>query len=214
MPRISVRRLVDPSEEDLEGVVKIIYNAFKDDVGTASYSGGSSRVQRDIYRRTIRACVSRGEVYLGLVDGEPHGVAALIGPGADWAFYEQDDFIRDLSSYLEEWYIYHYIPTYEELYRAAFTAGQRARRDAWNLKFLAVDPDHQRKGLGRALLETACKQADAGGQRITADAKDPHAVHWFRKSGFTHRAVKNFASRDTAGFPLWCMVREPVASAE
>ncbi|KAI0332198.1 hypothetical protein GY45DRAFT_1335696 [Cubamyces sp. BRFM 1775] len=192
MPRIAVHKLVDPSDEQVESAVRILSNTFQDDVGMSSFSGGSSRVQRDIYRRTIKACLARGEVYVGLVDDEPHGVAALIGPGADWAFHEQDDFTRDLSSYLKEWYTCHYIPVYEELYRAAFTAGQRARRDAWNLKFLAVEPAFQSKGLGRALLGAICQR-----------------VQWLGKFGFSYRAVRNFTCKDSAGFPLWCTVRQP-----
>ncbi|OSD00487.1 hypothetical protein PYCCODRAFT_1371133, partial [Trametes coccinea BRFM310] len=200
-------------EDDIERAVQILHDAFKDDVGTASYSGGSARVQRDIYRRTITACLTRGQVYLGFLDDEPQGVAALIEPGADWAFYEHEDFTRTLSSYLEEWYAYHYIPTYQELYRSAFSAGERARRDAWNLKFLAVSPDHQRKGLGRELVRTLCGKADAGRERVTADVKNPRSVQWLRRFGFTHRGVKNFTSRDSAGFPLWCVVREPSSTS-
>ncbi|KAI0772933.1 acyl-CoA N-acyltransferase [Trametes elegans] len=196
-------------EEEVEGAVQIFVDAFREDMGMAAFSGGSARVQRDIFRRTLHACLARGEVYLALADGAPRGVAAALAPGADWAFYEQEDFMRELSAYLEEWYSYHYVPTYEELYRNAFVAGPRARRDAWNLKYLAVAPALQRRGLGRALVAAVCKQADAGAKNITADVKSPHLVQWFRKSGFAHRAVKNFAAKDSAGFPLWCMVREP-----
>ncbi|KAI0657568.1 hypothetical protein C8Q70DRAFT_934907 [Cubamyces menziesii] len=196
MVHIAVRKLVDPTDEQVETAVRILSNTFQDDVGMSSFSGGSSRVQRDIYRRTIKACLARGEVYFGLVDDEPHGVAALIGPGVDWAFYEQDDFTRDLSSYLKEWYTCHYAPVYEDLYRAAFTAGQRTRRDAWNVKFLAVEPAYQSKGLGRALLRAICQR-----------------VQWLGKFGFSYRAVRNFTSKDSAGFPLWCTVREPGAPA-
>ncbi|KAI0372358.1 hypothetical protein BV20DRAFT_1034487 [Pilatotrama ljubarskyi] len=210
MVSVTVRRLADPTDEEIERAVQILFNAFRDDVGMASFSGGSTRVQRDIFRRTLRACLAHGEVYVGLVDGKAYGVAASIAPGADWAFYDQDDFTKDLSSYLDEWFTYHYIPTYEELYRLALPGGQRGRRDAWNLKLLAVDPECQRRGIGRALLGSVCEQADAGEKCVTADVKSPNLVQWFRKSGFSHRAVKNFTSRDSAGFPLWCMVRDPV----
>ncbi|EIW53307.1 uncharacterized protein TRAVEDRAFT_31514 [Trametes versicolor FP-101664 SS1] len=212
--KIVVRKMSNPSEEEVERAVQVLANAFKDDVGIESFSGGSARIARDIYRRSIRGCLARGEVYLGLVNDELHGVALLIAPGADWAFYDQEDFTRDLSTYLYEWYTYHYMPTYDELYRNALPSGQRGRRDAWNLKLLAVDPEFQRRGIGRALLGSICKQADAGATCVTADVKSPNLVQWFRQSGFAHRAVKNFTSKDSVGFPLWCMVREPVRQAE
>ncbi|KAI0634336.1 acyl-CoA N-acyltransferase [Trametes polyzona] len=207
--RVSVRKLTNPTEDEIERAVQVLYNAFKDDLGIESLSGGSARVARDIFRRSIHGCLARGEVYIGLVDDVPHGVAALVAPGADWAFYQQEDFTRGLSTYLYEWYTYHYVPTYEELYRSSLPTGQRGRRDAWNIKLLAVNPEHQRRGVGRALLGSICKQADAGGACITADVKSPNHVLWFKKWGFTHRGVKNFTSKDSAGFPLWCMVREP-----
>ena len=49
------------------------------------------------------------------------------------------------------------MPTYEELYKAAFGSSS-ARREAWNVKFLAVQPDSQRKGLGKMLIATLCKK--------------------------------------------------------
>ncbi|KAI0672242.1 hypothetical protein C8Q78DRAFT_736338 [Trametes maxima] len=232
MASVSVRRLAaDAPEEEIDAAVEILLDAFRDDIGMDSFSGGSPRLQRDILRRTIRGCLAHGEVYLGLVDGTPRGVATVVKPGQDWAFYDRDNFTQDLSAYLDQWYNFHYIPTYEELYRAAFPGAPNMRRNAWNVKFLAVDPNHQRKGVGRALLAAVCKQvrppappvvvvcrllrrvafgqADAGNQHVTADVKSPSLVQWFTKSGFAHRAVKNFTSKDSAGFPLWCMAREP-----
>ena len=85
-----------------------------------------------------------------------------------------------MSTYLYEWYTFHvrippfhpsvlgplaltdatdqYVPTYEELYRGALPTGQLGRRDAWNVKLLAVNPDYQRRGVGRALLGSICRQ--------------------------------------------------------
>ncbi|KAH9846071.1 acyl-CoA N-acyltransferase [Lenzites betulinus] len=208
--KVSVRRMTDPSEEDIEMVVQVLMNAFRDDVGLQSFSGGSARLARDVFRRTTKGCVAHGAIYLGLIDNVPHGVALLVAPGADWNFYQESDFAEGLSTYLFEWYTYHYMPTYEELYRISLPSGQRGRRDAWNIKFLAVNPDFQRKGVGRALLGAICKQADADAVCVTADVKSPNLVQWFRKRGFSHRGVKNFSSKDSAGFPLWCTVREPV----
>ncbi|KAH9929096.1 uncharacterized protein BXZ73DRAFT_102250 [Epithele typhae] len=206
---VSFRRLVDLSEDELDAVVQVLLAAFKDDVGMSSLSGNSTRVLADICRRTVRACSKVGEVHVGLVDGRIQSVVAWTAPGQDWQCYQQADFMANLSSYLNEWYMYHYQPTYEDLYATAFSAGERTRRDALYLNFLAVHPDHQHRRIGKQLLSFACKQADATAKRMVVDVKSPFLVSWFRKSGFIHRAVKNFSSRDSAGFPLWCMVREP-----
>ncbi|KAI0767362.1 hypothetical protein C8Q74DRAFT_1204655, partial [Fomes fomentarius] len=196
-------------DEEVDAAVQVMLAAFHDDIGMSSLCGGSTRLQNDMYKRTIRACITKGEVHVGTANGRVQGVAAILAPGEDWHCYQQDDFLRSLSPYLSEWYSYHYIPTYHELYRTAFSAGEHARRDSWNIKLLAVHPDAQRRGLGRLLLSTVCKQARQFGKRIVTEVKSPYHVQWFRKSGFSHRSVKNFSSKDSAGFPLWCMVRDP-----
>ncbi|KAI1792463.1 acyl-CoA N-acyltransferase [Ganoderma leucocontextum] len=206
---ISVRRITDPSDGDIDAIVEVVVAAFRDDVGMASGSANSPRLQADIHRRTIQGCIAHGQVHVGVVNGRIQGVVAATAPGADWHYYQQEDFMRSLSPYLSEWYSYHYIPTYEELYRAAFRSGERARKEAWHVKLLAVHPDAQRVGLGRLMLSAICTQADSNGKRIVTDVKSPYHVRWFRKSGFSHRSVKNFTAKDSAGFPLWCMAREP-----
>jgi len=179
------------------------------DTGMASLSEGSKRLENLIYRLTMNAALAHGEFHVAVVDGQIKGVALFIGPDYDWVFYEQSEFRNQLSQYLQEWYTHHYAPTYNELYRCAFSDSREGRRDAWNLVFLGIHPHYHKQGLGRSLLAAVSSKADADNRRITANVKNPQTVQFFRKLGFTHRSVKNFTSKDFTGFPLWCMAREP-----
>ncbi|OCH90478.1 acyl-CoA N-acyltransferase [Obba rivulosa] len=204
-----VRRLVNPSEEELQAAVEVLRAAFYNDTGMASLSEGSKRLENLIYRLTMNAALAHGEFHVAVVDGQIQGIALFIGPDYDWVFYEQPEFASQLSQYGQEWYAHHYAPTYEELYRSAFSDSRQSRRDAWNLAFLGIHPRFQSQGLGRSLLAAVMNKADADNRRIIANVKNPHTVQFFRKLGFSHRSVKNLTSKDFTGFPLWCMAREP-----
>ena len=56
------------------------------DVGMASASANSPRLQADMHRRTIQGCIAHGQVHVGVVNGRIQGVVAATSPGADWHF--------------------------------------------------------------------------------------------------------------------------------
>lgn len=49
-------------------------------------TGGSIHLERLIYSSTIRASVSRGALYVAIIDERIQGVALWIGPESDWKF--------------------------------------------------------------------------------------------------------------------------------
>lgn len=64
---------------------------------------------------------------------------------------------------------------------------------------LAVQPKHQRHGIGRLLVETLCRQAVAAGVPVAfvpADAEDDHAVAFYRALGGQAAPVTIFTFED------------------
>jgi ribosomal protein S18 acetylase RimI-like enzyme len=75
----------------------------------------------------------------------------------------------------------------------------------WHLAFLATDPDFQRRGIGRRLMEHVLVRADTDGTRVWLETSDPVNVPLYEKFGFLPVAE----ARGGPGLPTsWVMVRE------
>lgn len=55
---------------------------------------------------------------------------------------------------------------------------------SWHLAFLATDPDHQRRGIGRHLLNHIFTRADADGTPVWLETSDPVNVPIYERFGF------------------------------
>jgi len=76
----------------------------------------------------------------------------------------------------------------------------------WYLAFLATDPYHQRRGIGRHLLNHILTRADADGTPVWLETSDPVNVPIYERFGF------GVTARVDAGPRLptfWVMVRSP-----
>ena len=74
---------------------------------------------------------------------------------------------------------------------------------SWHLAFLATDPAHQGRGIGRRLLEHVLLRADADGTPVWLETSDPANVGLYEKFGFTTTAlIEGVASLPT----FWIMV--------
>ncbi|MFF0342538.1 GNAT family N-acetyltransferase [Kribbella sp. NPDC004875] len=65
------------------------------------------------------------------------------------------------------------------------TAIFRPRRPLWFLGLAAVDPDHQRQGLGRAVITPGLTAADAERSPAFLETQDPANVRFYESLGFT-----------------------------
>lgn len=69
---------------------------------------------------------------------------------------------------------------------------------------LAVQPAHQRRGVGRLLVETLCREAAAAGVAVAfvpADVEDDHAVAFYQALGGQAAPVTIFSFEDRAHDP-------------
>lgn len=58
------------------------------------------------------------------------------------------------------------------------------RGGLWGLSLLAVDPDHQSRGLGRALLEASLTYAEGCASAIILSSRDTRAIRRYAAAGF------------------------------
>jgi len=76
--------------------------------------------------------------------------------------------------------------------------------DAWYLPFIAVDPSHQRKGIGSFLLKEALKMIDEKGDRAYLEASNESNKALYERHGFVEIGRVQFEDSPPA-FP---MIRE------
>ncbi|MCF4123392.1 GNAT family N-acetyltransferase [Antribacter sp. KLBMP9083] len=77
----------------------------------------------------------------------------------------------------------------------------------WFLGVLAVHPDCQRRGIGRALLRDGLAEADAQGQAVRLQTSTPQNVAFYERSGFAVTQVHDPLYPGSP--PLWSMRRGP-----
>jgi GNAT superfamily N-acetyltransferase len=71
--------------------------------------------------------------------------------------------------------------------RVAGVALALMREGVWGLSLLAVDPEHQSRGLGRGLLQAALAYGEGARGAIILSSTDPRAMRRYALSGFALR---------------------------
>ena len=80
---------------------------------------------------------------------------------------------------------------------------QSVRRGAfWGLAMLFVHPDHQTRGVGRALIDAALGYADGADVRMIMTSTDPRALRRYSRAGLAiHPAVEATGAIDRTAIP-------------
>jgi ribosomal protein S18 acetylase RimI-like enzyme len=76
----------------------------------------------------------------------------------------------------------------------------------WYLEGLGTDPDHQRRGVGAALMRPVLERCDADGVPAYLETQRAENVPYYRHHGFE---VKGEVDVPKGGPHLWLMWREP-----
>lgn len=72
----------------------------------------------------------------------------------------------------------------------------------WYLSLLAVDPEHQERGIGRALLDASLRTAGRATAGVVLSSEDPRAVRLYATAGFhLHPAVQGVGDVRHADLP-------------
>jgi ribosomal protein S18 acetylase RimI-like enzyme len=85
-------------------------------------------------------------------------------------------------------------------------ARHRPPEPSWYLATTGVHPDHQRKGLGTAVMRPVLDRCDAEGMSCLTETSSPENVAFYGKLGF--EVVSEVAMPDD-GPTVWVMWREP-----
>jgi len=208
--RVPYPRPVQPvalSEDQLEPALGVVVRAFHRDPGFVYGLPNEARRER-LLRRLLRAYLlyghGDGEVYT--TPGEPRGVAVWLPPPGRGAANKSFSFqvrgaLAMTCCWPAEWL------RLQILWTEMFLTGSGPmHRPHWYLGLLGVEPEHQGKGLGSALLRPVLERADAKGFYCGLDTLTESNVRFYERHGFRVAASRQCSF---GGPTTWAMWREP-----
>ena len=190
-------RELQPAEYD--EAARIVTDALLDDPGWVAVGPNGRRPRRFVALRYHRAAIGvvhrfGRPIYGAVRDGRLAGVAVTFGAGR----YPPParTFLRFVPSFLAAGPA----PIVRGLRTSSIQDGGHPHDDHVFLWFLAVDPDHQRQGVGRELLTRVFEDA---GAPVYLDTANPANVPYYASFGFeeTGRAAL------PRGATMWFMKR-------
>jgi GNAT superfamily N-acetyltransferase len=169
------------SRPQLDDAARIVTDALVDDPGWVAV-GPDRRARRwSVARRFHRAALEvmdrhGGPVYGAFRDGALAGVAATFAPG----LYPPPQ--RTFLRYVAAFALAGPGPVVRGLRLSAVQDRGHPDEEHSFLSFLAVDPERQRGGIGRALVARVAE--DAGGAPVYLDTSNPANVPYYAGLGF------------------------------
>jgi len=154
-------------------------------------------------RNVLNCALSYGEVYTTL---GVRGVAFALPPGhtqvSIWEYIRHGFLLTPFVLGIR-----HFVRSMKYLDLAEQMQEELTRgRPHYYLWGLAVEPTHQRQGIGEALMRPVIEKADALGVPVYLETHDRINVRYYQKRGF--RLIHTVEEKGH-GFPLLCMLREP-----
>ncbi|KAJ7693635.1 hypothetical protein B0H17DRAFT_932655 [Mycena rosella] len=153
------RKVFMKEDTEIEELVQVCLRAYDPtDISVQTLVGGDLSLLGSFFGASIRAGALSGKIYVATEAGDAaviRGMALWWGPGAE-----------PLSPEGQEWHRTVYRPDFGNLTEKLL--GPRGKVDSWYLSLLAVEPDYQRRGVARALIDAVRAKASASGELRTA----------------------------------------------
>ncbi|KAJ7230662.1 hypothetical protein GGX14DRAFT_411724 [Mycena pura] len=199
---VFVRRLVDPTEDEIEECTALLVAAFQavtDDNFGHSLIGGDKELDILLLRAGVRAGIVGGEVWVAGLTEEVTVICAVaiwFGPGTDYLATEEqraagyNDARSKFSPELKQWYSGYFVPRLDDWQEDCL--GKNTTANSWHLQFLATSPDHQHKGFASALIQAVEPKAHAAGVLMCLETTNDQNVAFYKKRGFAVRGTISF----------------------
>ncbi|HEY4313448.1 MAG TPA: GNAT family N-acetyltransferase [Pirellulales bacterium] len=160
------------------------------------------RAVADLYGAMLWDCMCRGQAYATL---DFSGITAWLRPGTDIpSFWQQvrSGMLRLLPGFGLRGF--RRLIDYDEVGRRMHH--QYAHKSHWYLAAIAVDPDHQGRGIGSNLMTPILERADAEGVPCWLDTHQEQNVRLYQRHGFQ---VAECTAPRGHQIPVYGMVRPP-----
>ncbi|KAF7357004.1 N-acetyltransferase domain-containing protein [Mycena venus] len=186
MAEIVVRRLVNPTEDEIEQAATVLKNAFHaaGDPFGHSLSGGNLELDALLLRTQVRAAVVGGELWTAGFGPTDICAVATCEEQRAAGWYEVE---AKFPPELKKWWSEYFIPRYNAW--NASVIGEGTKLKSWQLQLLGTSPEHQRKGLSGALIKAVESKAVADGVIMCLETTNDPNVAFYRKLGFVVRGT-------------------------
>ncbi|KAF9055667.1 hypothetical protein BJ165DRAFT_1521662 [Panaeolus papilionaceus] len=194
MVNYTVQRVENPSEELISNAVDLFYSVMHQDKAALSLCGGDISLFKLQLTAMVKAIALDGEIYTATdEDGKLLGYTAWMPPGQEMFSTEQqralglNEFLSRISPAGMDYF--------KNTYLARFPAfvnqhlGPTGKIDSWWLHNAAVVPEHQRKGIARALVNLVKEKAKAKGEVLATSTTTDSNVPVYVGLGFHHHGT-------------------------
>lgn len=201
--------IVPLAEERLAPATELCVRAFADYPFLAALFPGPAHrrapISRAFYRATIRDCLDHGRVDAAVEDGQLRGIAAWLVPGAYPLSVRRSLRFAPLVGQALGRYPSRAVRGIQAL--ARLERHHPAAPPHWYLATVAVDPDHQGRGIGGDLVRPGLQLADERGEEAFLETARRGTAAWYARLGFDTEVE---ADCFPGGPPQWFMRRLPV----
>ncbi|KAJ7102975.1 hypothetical protein C8R43DRAFT_230382 [Mycena crocata] len=190
MNALTVRRIINPTDDEIERGVTLLTAAFRAAPGTFddSLTGGDRDISPGLHRANLRAAAVGGELWVaGFGPTDISAVAVWFGPGTSYLATEEQraagwtDVQSKFTPELQRWWSEYYIPRYDAWNESCLGAG--TKHQSWHLQLLGTDPTKQRSGLAATLIQAVEERITDGTMMCLETTNDPN-VAFYKKRGF------------------------------
>jgi len=185
-PAVVVRHLKNPSDDELHRATMVAAAAFANDKFALSLAGNDRSL---IYQTVIKAAAVGGELYVaGFGADDILGVACWFGPGQELFGTEEQrnagyyDYLKMVPDELRTWWTEYLIPLLAKFTEE--TVGLDYKKNSWSLHNLCVLPEHQGKGLSKAMIQTIETIAALDGTPLVLETNNERNIIIYKRLGF------------------------------
>lgn len=188
---VTIRRLNNPSDTEVQRVVQVLQSAFGQDNSFTDFLGGDRSLVPANFESNIRAAAIGGEIHVASFGPEIDdivGAAIWFGPGqASMSTEEQREvgskrFFALCPDDLKKWWLEEFIPSMEKLANESLGSGFKEAQ--WALLLLGVVREHHRKGIGKAMMRFVEDKAKSDGVSIVLETTTELNVQIYKRMGF------------------------------
>ncbi|KAG6807844.1 hypothetical protein H0H92_006223 [Tricholoma furcatifolium] len=201
-------------DSEVQRAVDVLQAAFgEDDPFTDVLVGGDRSLVPFNLESAIRDALIGGEVHVAALGPEVDsiiGVAVWYGPGQSAGATErqravqQEVFFSKCNEELRKWWLGNFLSSTGRL--ADETLGPKFHEAQWSLLLFGVFPEHQRKGVAKAMMNVAEERAKLDGVSIVLETTTDLDLVIYKKMGFEVKGQTTIMS-PLGQYPMYQMLK-------